>query len=128
MSGQPVGMKWFRANVRNGAKLALFALAVQIVLSLGHMHIDRAHAAPVGSSVAAVQMPADHDSDRHEHRATDPCCICAVMAMAATALFSKPPVLQLLQAVEFVYRLTRAEFDHLTAISAAAQPRGPPAS
>jgi hypothetical protein len=121
-------MKWFRANIRQGAKLALFALVVQFVLSLGHMHIDRAHAIAAGPPVAAMQMQADHDSDHHEHRATDPCCICAVMAMAATALFSKPPALQLLQAVEFVYRLTRAEFDHLTAISGAQQPRGPPAS
>jgi hypothetical protein len=99
-------MKWFRDNLRHGAKLALFALAVQIVLSLGHIHLD----------------------DLQQHRAGVPCDICAVMAMAGTALFAAPPILLLPDAAEFAYAAVKAEFDHLDAVSGAQQPRGPPAS
>jgi len=121
-------MKWFRDNVRGGAKLALFALAVQLVLSFGHVHLDKANAAPVIASAVTAQAPSTPSPDPQKHRAADPCAICAVMAMAGTALFSAPPILQLPQAAAFVYAATRAEFGHLDAISGAAQPRGPPAS
>lgn len=132
MPGQPVGMKWFRANIRHGAKLALFALAVQLVLSFGHVHGGTVHAAPLDSTIAlsasdATQTPAAPDTDHH-HRAADPCAICAVMAMAGTALFAAPPVLLLPQAAVLLQRITEAEFDHLDAISGASQPRGPPVS
>ena len=130
MPGQPVGMKWFRANIRNGAKLALFALAVQLVLPFGHVHGGTVHAAPLDATLAlsandVAQTPADTD---HHHRAADPCAICAVMAMAGTALFAAPPVLLLPQAAVLLQRITEAEFDHLDAISGASQPRGPPVS
>ncbi len=31
-------MKWFRSNIRTGARLALLALLVQFALSFGHIH------------------------------------------------------------------------------------------
>jgi hypothetical protein len=132
MPGQPVGMKWFRANIRHGAKLALFALAVQLVLSFGHVHGGTVHAAPLDAALALsasdiAQTPSAPDTDHH-HRAADPCAICAVMAMAGTALFAAPPVLLLPQAAVLLQRITEAEFDHLDAISGASQPRGPPVS
>jgi hypothetical protein len=125
-------MKWFRSNIRQGSKLALFALAVQFVLSFGHFH-GVAHAAPaIRSGFVATthaspqQTPAsDRDSDRHAH---DGCAICAVMAMANTVLFATPPLLELPQAVEFLYRTTDAEFVHLNSVRVAFQPRAPPIS
>ncbi|KAA0078457.1 DUF2946 family protein [Tardiphaga sp. P9-11] len=125
-------MKWFRTNIRHGAKLALFALAVQLILSFGHVHGGTVHAAPLDATFAraasdAVQTPAAPDTDHH-HRAADPCAICAVMAMAGTALFAAPPVLLLPQAAVLLQRITTAEFEHLDAISGASQPRGPPVS
>ena len=36
--GAPVGMKWFRSNIKTGSRLALFALAIQFALSFGHFH------------------------------------------------------------------------------------------
>src|SRR5947209_18923155 len=41
-----VGMKWFRSNVRHGSRLALLALAIQVLLSFGHLHASGAQAAP----------------------------------------------------------------------------------
>lgn len=118
-------MKWFRSNIRHGSRLALLALAVQLVLSFGHFHALAAQAAPdtvIASS--QQQSPASPDSDQ----ANDGCAICAVMAMAGTVLFATPPQLLLPQAAEFSYRTTDAEFVHLRSARVAFQPRAPPIS
>jgi hypothetical protein len=119
-------MTWFRANIRNGAKLALFALVVQLVLSLGHIHLDELHAAPGDASITQAQAPSTPDSDHQQHRAGVPCDICAVMAMAGTALVSTPPILLLPDAAELMREAIKAEFHYLDSISGAPQPRGPP--
>jgi hypothetical protein len=125
-------MKWFRANIRNGSRLALFALAIQLVLSFGHFHGVTAQAATAIQSDASQitgsaqpRLPSSHDSDQQP---ADACAICAVMALANAALFAVPPALLLPQAVEFLYLTTDAEFIHLNSIRVAFQPRAPPAS
>lgn len=140
-------MKWFRSNVRHGAWLALFALAVQFVLAFGHFHGSAAQAAPAiqgstaqtesssADSVAATdggspsvqnrQPASDRDSDQQP---SDACAICAVIALASTVLFATPPLLLLPQAVEFLYLASDAEFIHLNSFRVAFQPRAPPAS
>jgi hypothetical protein len=132
-------MKWFRSNIRHGSRVALLALAVQFVLSFGHFHGIAAQAAPVFKSDAAQPAvasgtaneaarqpsPASHDPDQQP---SDGCAICAVMALASTALFATPPLLLLPQAIEFLYLTTDAEFLHLNSAHAAFQPRAPPAS
>ncbi len=45
-AGAPIGMKWFRSNIKHGSRLALLALAIQFVLSFGHFHGVAAEAAP----------------------------------------------------------------------------------
>jgi hypothetical protein len=117
-------MNWFRSNIRHGSRLALFALAIQFALSFGHFHGIAAQAAPAIQQ-ASQQAPSNQDSD---HQPTDPCAICAVMALANAALFATPPVLLLPQAVEFLYLTIDAEFIHLNSIRVAFQPRAPPAS
>jgi hypothetical protein len=138
-------MKWFRANIKHGSRVALFALAVQFVLSFGHFHGFAAQAAPaiqsgavqfdsshgdgfsgaVRQSIEQQQPATDHDSDRQPG---DTCAICAVMALANTVLFSTPPLLLLPQAVEFLYLTADAEFVHLNSARIAFQPRAPPVS
>ena len=138
-------MKWFRSNIKHGARLALFALAVQFALSFGHFHGIAAQAAPAAQSGPALSdplygnslpapdavsqptqpSPTDHDSDRQP---ADACAICAVMAIANALLFATPPLLLLPQAVEFLYLTTDAEFVHLNSARVAFQPRAPPAS
>ena len=39
-------MKWFRRHIKTGSRLALFALALQFVLSFGHFHFNAAQADP----------------------------------------------------------------------------------
>jgi hypothetical protein len=142
-------MKWFRSNIKHGSRLALLALAIQFVLSFGHFHGLAAQAAPViqsgiqanpaslGASRAnglaapdtaaqsAQRQKPDHDSDRQSN---DTCAICAVIAMANAVLFATPPLLELPQAVEFLYLTTDAEFIHLNSVRIAFQPRAPPHS
>lgn len=143
-------MKWVRANIKHGSRLALLALAIQFVLSFGHFHpLEAAQAAPellqsalaphrdsgrnglVATDIAGQsaerqqQKPAsDHDSGK----TGDVCAICAVMAMANTVLFATPPLLLLPEAVEFLYRTTDAGFVHLNSVRVAFQPRAPPIS
>jgi len=136
-------MKWFRSNVKTGSRLALFALAIQFVVSFGHFHAAAAQAiqpdtapfelshanglaAPDAVSESAQQpSPSTPDSDQQQG---DPCAICAVMALANAVLFATPPILLLPQAIEFLYLTTDAEFVHLNSARVAFQPRAPPAS
>jgi hypothetical protein len=143
-------MKWVRSNIKHGSRLALLALAIQLVLSFGHFHGVSAQAAPaiapdatqsapsraaapstenavaLDSAIGSLQsQPAsDHDRDQPD----DICAICAVMALANAVLFASPPILLLPQAVEFLYRTTEAEFVRLNPARVAFQPRAPPAS
>jgi hypothetical protein len=146
-------MKWFRSNIKHGSRLALFALAIQFVLSFGHFHGLAAQAAPAiqsgiqssliqlglapfeasrASALAATEMasqPVQRQkpaSDRDSD--SDGCAICAVMAMANAVLFATPPLLELPQAVELLYLTTDAEFVHLNSVRVAFQPRAPPIS
>lgn len=134
-------MMWFRSNIRHGARLALFALLVQLALTFGHSH-GLVRAAPLVQSsqqqvdsntpdMAIGQVSADKQSpaspDR-EHPGHDNCAICAVIAMASTVVFATPPLLQLPEAAELLYRATDAEFLHLKSARTAFQPRAPPTS
>ena len=133
-------MKWVRSNIKRGSRLALFALAVQFVLSFGHFHGGAAQAAPALQSGLAAsglsaadtvglsaqrQSPAHHDSDQQP---SDACAICAVLALANAMLFATPPLLLLPQAIEILYLSTDAEFAHLNSARVAFQPRAPPLS
>ncbi|MBR1090703.1 DUF2946 domain-containing protein [Bradyrhizobium manausense] len=132
-------MKWFRSNIRHGARLALFAMLVQFALTFGHSHFF-AQAAPLAQSQltdsgeilasthgAAIQKPSPTNPDR-EQPGDDVCAICALVAMAGTIISATPPLLLLPHAVELLYRTTDAEFIHLESASHAFQPRAPPAS
>lgn len=132
-------MKWFRSNIRHGARLALFAMLVQFALTFGHSHWF-AQAAPLTQSQltssaravastdgATVQKQSPANPDR-EQPGDDNCAICALVAMAGTVTFATPPLLLLPQAVELLYRTTDAEFIHLESAGFAFQPRAPPTS
>jgi len=138
-------MKWFRKHLKHGSRLALFALAIQFVLSFGHFHAVTAKAAPAiaiglaqvdldytkslatqdtASKAEQQQRPATPDTD---HTA-DACAICAVISLANNLVFSAPPLLLLPQAVELLYLTVDAEFAHLNSVRPAFQSRAPPVS
>lgn len=123
-------MKWFRSNIRHGARLALFALLVQFALTFGHSHwfaqaTSLAQASLQQSASVEKQSPAGPD---REQPGDDNCAICALVAMAGTVVSSTPPLLLLPQAVELLQLTTDAEFAHLKSAGTGFQPRAPPAS
>ncbi len=119
------GMQWVRSNIRFGARAALLALVVQLVLSFGHFHeITAQTTAP--SIQSSQQSPApSHDSDRHPD---DFCAICAVMAMANAVLLATPPVVLQPYPVNFFHMAADAEFVRVASVRVAFQPRAPPVS
>jgi len=137
-------MNWFRKHVKTGSRLALFALAIQFVLSFGHFHGEVARAAPAiqagladadvaiaatlaaqaAHSEAAQRQPSGSDTDQ---KASD-CAICAVLSLANNFLFATPPLLELPQAVALLHLTTGAEFAHLGSLHPAFQSRAPPVS
>lgn len=139
MRGGVFQMKWFRSNIRHGARLALFAMLVQFALTFGHSHwfaqaapLAQSQLADSGKSIAsgdrtAVQKQSPASPDR-EQPGDDNCAICAVIALAGSVVSATPPLLLLPQAVELLYRATDAEFVHLESARSAFQPRAPPVS
>jgi len=92
-------MRWLRSRLQSCAQLALFALAVQMVLSCGHMHRDDLGLSPLPVSdgiqitSGTTHAPVGSADQDHHPASNDYCPICASMALVATAFPSLPPVL-----------------------------------
>jgi hypothetical protein len=82
--GDPV-MRWFRTNRRLGGTLALFALALQITLAFGHIHL-RDFAGIPGVAVAQLQDSVERSSGHNDaDRSADHyCLVCATVSLAGT--------------------------------------------
>ena len=77
-------MRWVRDRRRIGAWAALFAFAVQIVLSFGHVHVGKIAAASSATTVAWQE--ADRDAPAtpgHPPGAQDFCAVCATISLVA---------------------------------------------
>lgn len=83
-------MRWFRTHIDLGSRLALFALAVQLVLSFGHVHVDKRAASAVSPAGIALQVVAGRDgvpaTPDHHTGATDVCAICATIGLLASSI------------------------------------------
>jgi hypothetical protein len=91
-------MRWFRRNVRFGSWCALFALAIQLVLSFGHLHFaSSAATAALASAAADPAGAADDPPAPSKHsRVADYCTICASIHLAGL-LTAEPPSVAALQ-------------------------------
>jgi hypothetical protein len=114
-------MRWFRANRTFGCRLALFALAVQLVLSFGHIHREDIYGpAPPATTAAGLptvggsSSPADRSS-KHD----DYCAICATTALLNSSFIAAAPQLVLPTALHLI--------EHVDAVARATlAPRRPP--
>ena len=91
-------MRWFRANLRFGSRLALLALAIQILLSFSHIDLCAlGGGAAQAAAVAADAVPSGPGKsapiDKSDRSAN--CPICALIQLAATATPAAPPALPL---------------------------------
>ena len=99
-------MHWFRSNIRSVARLALFALGLQLALTFGHIHpedlIPAAAASPPVTS-SAQQSAALPNVPAPTHKsggATDDiCAICALIQLANISVTSTAPLLLLPAAI-----------------------------
>jgi hypothetical protein len=94
-------MRWFRSRARLGSYLALFALALQLALSFGHIHRKDILGAPAKSAAivastvdqrGAAATPADGATHHHEDGY---CAIYAINALLGCAQHLAPPALPL---------------------------------
>ena len=89
-----LGMGWINRHKRHGTVLALIALALQIVLTFGHVHLHGASGSShrvVGQATLAhppLQSPAQSPSDNDDY-----CAICASIFLASSAFAPAPPQL-----------------------------------
>lgn len=86
-------MRWVRVNRRIGAWAALFAFALQITLSFGHVHLDKiASSSSLAGRLltqAASQDNAPASPNRHTG-ANDFCAICATVSLIASSALPEP--------------------------------------
>ncbi len=91
-------MRWFRSNIRLGSRLALFALAVQILLSFGHVHarLISGKSNPSAEALAGlVVSDAPTPLGKSGGSGDFDCPICALIQLSAAAAPSVAPTLPL---------------------------------
>jgi hypothetical protein len=122
-------MRWIRSNVRFGAWCALAALAIQLVLSFGHMHLEGGTAttpelALAASSASDIANPSSNPEPTGH--ADDFCAICALIHLAGTVTPATAPVLQLPVVFSPVPFAVSTDRDLAAKVPLSFQARGPP--
>ena len=122
-------MRWLRTHIKLGSRLALFALALQLGLTFGHVHGISAGAAETAFS-ALTHHKVTQTSDERGQKSGDPsdldCPICALIQLASTSAASVPPALPI-PAKYIVLKLQTLELPEWAASPYFTfQARGPP--
>jgi Protein of unknown function (DUF2946) len=119
-------MRWFRANIKLGSRLALLALTLQIALSFSHVHLgDFRHT--VGGLVATgTQSTPSPPTQQPIRDADDYCAICATIHLTATSLPPQAPQLSVPFAVQPVEHANFVTATSLSPRRASFQSRAPP--
>jgi len=125
-------MNWFRSRIRSAAKLALFALALQMIASFGHLHRDDLGLPPLAGtdqmSVASTTAPGSQApaGQQHQPASDDYCPICASIALLATWMPALPPMLVTPEPIRRVWAPLASLQSPPTQFSLSFQARAPP--
>jgi hypothetical protein len=119
-------MQWFRVKLKVGARLALFALALQIALSLGHVHPGDFRHVGGGLAAGGASSAPSAPSQQPVRDADDYCAICATIHLAATSLLPQAPPLPVPFASQTVEHFNSTAPSSLPARRAPFQSRAPP--
>jgi hypothetical protein len=103
-------MGWFRSRSRWGSYLALFALAFQLVVSFGHVHLEGG-TTTTGPAWIVAKAAVDPASKQAPAVADDHCPICALIHLAGTLTPSEAPTLSGLAAFGRLLLLAAIEFE-----------------
>jgi hypothetical protein len=117
-------MRWVRTHRRCGSWLALAAIALQLVLSFGHIHLDGVAGASgvTFKALSSQQNPPQHPADEAE----DFCAICATIHLASSSLLPDAPPLPVPSASATVDHFGNFTFAFISPQRAAFQSRAPP--
>jgi hypothetical protein len=125
-------MDWFRSNLRLGSRLALLALAVQVILSFGHVHLSNTSpaSAPSATAIAAgAVLPSGGAPSHHPDGSPDADCqICALLQLVATSAAPVPPALPLPTSFRSIRRQAPVELIAESSPHSLFQARAPPAA
>jgi hypothetical protein len=119
-------MRRIRARLGAGSRLALFALALQIALSFGHVHLGDVRHANGGLAVAGTPSAPSAPTQHPVSDADDYCAICATIHLAATSLLSQAPQLPVPFAVRGVEHANSVAATFFSTRRAPFQSRAPP--
>ncbi len=124
-------MSWLRSRSRSGAYLALFALAFQLAVSFGHVHLEHFTPLSAGASALADAPPsADRDAPSkpagREDLADDCCPICTLIHLAGALVPAEMPSLPLPTVFGRLRLELAAEFDLTASHAALFRARAPP--
>ena len=125
-------MRWLRSRKRSGSYLALFALAFQLAVSFGHVHVERIAPPSVGASALAGAQPSADDLNApsnptgREGLADDHCPICTLIHLAGTLVPAEMSSLPLPTVFSRLRLELAAEFDLTASHAALFRARAPP--
>ena len=118
-------MSWVSRKRRFGSYLALAGLALQVILSFGHLHLDGLSSRSAGVTAANVlrsQSPAQHPAND----ADDYCAICATIHLASTSFLPDAPLLPVPFASRTIEHFRYFALIFVSPRRAAFQSRAPP--
>jgi Protein of unknown function (DUF2946) len=120
-------MRWFRSRSRLSSYLALFALAFQLAVSFGHVHLDET-APPSAGAFASTQSDVNAPSSPtgREDVADDCCPICTLIHLAGALVPAATPALPLPSMFGHLRLAAAVEFDLAASQTALFRARAPP--
>ncbi len=87
-------MRWLREHGGWASRLALFAIAVQLVVSFGHVHLHTAgQHQPVIGLTAVHAAPGNDQTPAHPAHSDTDCAVCAVLHLAGNLVLPETAVL-----------------------------------
>jgi hypothetical protein len=125
-------MDWFRSRSRLGSYLALLALAFQLAVSFGHVHLDNITPISAGATTLASTQGSADDFNApscppgRQDLADDCCPICTLIHLAGALVPAETPSLALPNGFGQPWLELDAEFDLTTSQAALFQARAPP--
>jgi hypothetical protein len=120
-------MRWFRSRSKLSSYLALFALAFQLAVSFGHVHLDET-ASPSAGAFASTQSDVNAPSSPtgREDVADDCCPICTLIHLAGALVPAETPALPLPSMFGHLRLAAAVEFDLAASQTALFRARAPP--
>src|SRR5450631_636267 len=128
--GTHLEMRWFRSNLHLGSRLALLALALQVILSFGHAHLYSPASASTASATAigsGAVLPSGGAPSHNPDGAPDAdCAICALIQLVANSAPSVAPDLPLPASFGSIQLQASAELISASSPHSLFQARAPP--